>query len=449
MHFASRRPTTGQESSRCSSRSTGPKWSSQGLKQRRICPRARRTIQYSAGDAAGNTSQLEKLTVGVDHSAPLGWFEPPSEERPTLISATVTDAHSGIGAGLVEYRLAGGGAGWTELPTRIDPVAGGDSAAKLTARFPDFSLPRGTYDLRVRSIDNVGNVSEITNRFDGLKAMISTPVREQTRLTFAFEHRRKSRCSSTVARICKSKLTVKSKLVDFGRGATTEGQLVDGSGKPLVGRTVTVLAQRTGTKLRTPLRSLTTDSRGRFRARVKPGVNRRIVARFDGGGIAPAVRRSRRNVHSLKAEPDSEQRASSVWWPPGVQWPSFLGRRKDRARPADLHSCTWDAAGRRSDRRSGWTVPWSIPLEDSPTGTPDTSGAHTATGRLAVLRRRLACREGEGRSLTEISPRRKCVGLYLESDEASKAGSAIVQFQTACSPPGSEKFSTISSRTRI
>lgn len=249
-------------------------------------PEGMRTIEYGASDAAGNVSSPESLTVGVDRSAPIGWFEPPSPERPTLISAIVTDAHSGIGTGAIDFRPAGGADGWTELATRTDTAAGGYAAARLTARFPDFSRPAGVYELRVRVTDAVGNATVIITRFDGAAAMMVTPVRERPKMTFAFEFGSSTRCAKNGrAGRCRPKLTIKRRTVGFGRGAMTAGRLVDAAGRPLPGRAVTLFAQRTATYGRTMLRTVETDANGRFRARVKRGVNRRVFARFQGSEL--------------------------------------------------------------------------------------------------------------------------------------------------------------------
>ncbi|MBI5309671.1 MAG: hypothetical protein HZB14_01385 [Actinobacteria bacterium] len=238
-------------------------------------------IEFSASDVAGNVSQPESLRIGVDRSAPGGLFESPSSDHPTLLAVTVVDELSGVRDGAIEYRPAGGIGEWTELTTDPDFPVGNSSVAKLNARFPDASQPEGAYELRARVVDNVGNVSYLTNRWDGAPATIVTPVRGRTEMTLAFEKQLSSRCAKKPARRCKSVLTMKEKTVDFGRGAMVVGRLAGPEGEPVPGQTVKLLEQRTETKTRVEFASVRTDSDGRFRVHVKPGVNRRIIARFD------------------------------------------------------------------------------------------------------------------------------------------------------------------------
>ena len=248
-------------------------------------PEGKHAIEFSARDTAGNVSQPESLTIGVDRSAPVGFFDSRSSDRPALLSATVSDGLSGIRDGEIDYRPVGGSGEWTELDTRSDIPVGSNSVAKLSAYFPDFSQPDGAYEARARVIDRVGNVSVVSTGWDGTTARIDTPVREKPKMTFAFEGRPSSRCAKKPVHRCKPKLTAKSKIVNFGLGAMTLGRLVDAAGKPMAGRKVTLFAQRTGTKQRVPIRSVETDADGRFRARIKPGVNRRIYAWFDGNDV--------------------------------------------------------------------------------------------------------------------------------------------------------------------
>lgn len=255
-----------------------------------VLAEGRRSVSFQSRDAAGNTSLEESVEVGVDRSTPDGWIEEVDPTRPTLIGATVSDAHSGIDSAVVQYRLVGANREWTPLPTRVDNA--GDGVARLMARFPDASTADGAYDIRTAVVDLVGNRSLITSRFDGTPAKVVTPVRGKSSIGFAFDFRRPARCGGRSVGNCTPRLSGSEKTVEFGRGATVVGRLKDPSGKPMGGVKVNLLTRRIDESKPRDLAVVTTERDGTFHGRIPPGVNREVTARYPGGElIKPSTRR--------------------------------------------------------------------------------------------------------------------------------------------------------------
>ncbi len=128
-------------------------------------------LSFSPVDLAGNRAKPEIVRFGIDATAPSGTFAATDANRPTLLSAPVSDVTSGIELATIEVRNVSGG-DWITLPTSIadasgQAVAGYPKNADVSARFPDTQLPRGTYAVRLRGDDRAGNELVTTKRADG------------------------------------------------------------------------------------------------------------------------------------------------------------------------------------------------------------------------------------------------------------------------------------------
>lgn len=242
----------------------------------------RHSVLVRAKDSFGNESERIE-TVRVDNSPPTAMFVPAPASDPRLVSAVVSDPISGVAGATLDYRRLPQGE-WMPLGTTLRPT-GFSGGVELTARFPDESLPAGSYELRVIAYDTAGHVSVSGSRIDGLPAVITLPLRGAAELNAALRSVTVTmRCHRRPGRSCKKVKRgtwLRSLLVEHGRQASLGGTLRDQYGDPIEGAALEVFeTSMVGgpTLVATPV----TDKNGRYEFLAKPGVSRRLTVRFPG-----------------------------------------------------------------------------------------------------------------------------------------------------------------------
>lgn len=107
-------------------------------------------LRAIATDGAGNTATSEVETVLVDNLAPTVTVSAPSGtlSGTTTISATASDAHSGVGSVTIQRRPQGASE-WTTICV--------DASAPYSCRFDTTQVPAGSYEFRAVATDVAGN----------------------------------------------------------------------------------------------------------------------------------------------------------------------------------------------------------------------------------------------------------------------------------------------------
>lgn len=224
-------------------------------------------VEFVATDYAGNRRVSSQL-VRVDNLAPQGAFENAQDPQdPELISASVTDAHSGL-AGATIYMRPRGTETYEALDTRVE-----DGEAR--ARVDSLARAPGEYEFRLELADVAGNTSASSIRRDGTPMTLSFPLRQSVALRGGL-----SRGGSS------------GRPVRYATRSKARGQLLDAGGQPIGGETITVVERFGGGALiRERVTEATTDRKGRWRTKLPAGPSRTVEASFAGDGrYAPGSR---------------------------------------------------------------------------------------------------------------------------------------------------------------
>lgn len=269
-------------------------------------------LRFSPVDLAGNRASAKVVTFGIDATDPNGHISRQDAARPTLLTANVADAPSGVSYAIFSVRKTGSGADWIQLPTSIagvdEKVVGtAVSSGIVSARFPDTSLPRGMYDIKVNAYDQAGNQLD-TQRFkDGSIARVENPMRGKTgtevKLFKALRECKKSKngkmkcsikkCSKrskgTCYKVRKGRVVLQGGSTtitsEFNRGSIATGVLTDENGEVLKNADVTIT---TSDKVKGTMREVgtaTTDNSGIFAIRVPAGVNKSVKVSYEGSEL--------------------------------------------------------------------------------------------------------------------------------------------------------------------
>lgn len=215
-------------------------------------------VSICAIDFAGNRT-CQHRTVEVDNTPPaLAFTSSQDANDPELIKAPVSDATSGVDGGRVYYRAVGSTT-WQPLETQI----GGGA---LEARVESTAVPPGRYEFLAQATDVAGNLASTTRRRDGQPMVLTFPLKSGVRLTGYLApgggHR---------------------KTIAYGRRSKVAGRLSDRAGQPLAGEEVTVVEHfGSGALIDRRVRTVRTDSAGRWRERIPAGPSRRITATYVG-----------------------------------------------------------------------------------------------------------------------------------------------------------------------
>lgn len=219
-------------------------------------------------DFAGNRT-CQHRNVDVDNTPPaLGFTSSQEANDPELIKAPVSDATSGVAGGRIYYRAVGSPT-WRPLATQI-------GGAALEARVNSTAVPAGQYEFLAQATDVARNFAQTTQRRDGQPMVLTFPLKSGVRLTGYLApgggHR---------------------KTIGYGERSKVAGRLSDRAGHPLGGQEVTVVEHfGAGALIDRRVRTVATDSDGRWRERIPAGPSRRITATYGGSPryIADAAR---------------------------------------------------------------------------------------------------------------------------------------------------------------
>ena len=275
-----------------------------------ITSEGQKELRFSPVDLAGNKAAARVATFGIDATNPNGYIDRPDSARPTLLSAKLTDAPSGVSYAIFSVRPVGGSdADWIQLPTSL---AGADgnvvgyavSNGNATARFPDTTLGPGTYDVRVQAFDQAGNPLATQRYQDGSLARVENPMRAASGVSVKLfkalrecKRGKNGKMKCTIRKCTKKTkgtcyMVLKGKVVlqggsttvtsAYNRGAIATGVLTDSRGAALKNTNLSVsTATRVGGKA-AEVGTATTDANGIWAIRVPAGVNRAVKATYEG-----------------------------------------------------------------------------------------------------------------------------------------------------------------------
>ena len=215
-------------------------------------------------DAAGNSDPTAEATATVrfDDVLPTAQLIRPQLADPDLLTVPTSDLHSGVAGGTIEIRHESG-AEWERLVTEIDPATG-----VLAADFASERRTPGRWQVRARVSDRAGNQAVVDRMPDGTSLELVAPARAETEL---------------VAGLTTGGRPNASVVVPFGRGARVEGRLVDRAGRGLADQQVRVaITPRLADSGSTEVRTVETDSGGRFSLGLRPDSGFRMTAHFAG-----------------------------------------------------------------------------------------------------------------------------------------------------------------------
>jgi hypothetical protein len=226
-------------------------------------------VSFYGQDAAGNVADgqagappPEQATVKIDEEPPTVAFagsQDPAE--PERIEATVTDPLSGPSEqhGSIAVRPLGSGARFEELPTSVEP-------GRLVARWDSDSYPPGNYEFRAIGYDLAGNTASGTERGDGAKMVLPSPLKTPVTIRAGFGSKPRAK-----------------KRVPYGRGVRYSGQMRTAAGAPVGGAEMTVTETfGAGAELASRATVVRTKADGTFSLRLAPGPSRQVSAGFAG-----------------------------------------------------------------------------------------------------------------------------------------------------------------------
>ena len=268
-------------------------------------------------DAAGNqdAQRPRSIRLRLDTEAPVPAFEEHDPADPQRISVLVSDAHSGVTAGEIEMREAGGST-WHELETKVE-------GQRLVAYVDDERFRLGDYEFRARAVDAAGNEATTDRRAGGARMKLTLPLRVETRLTAGAR-----KVTRRNGRRPKVRL-LHSVRAPFGSKARIGGTLTDLDGNPIDGATVSVLSRpRQSTGDFAVIGLVRTDEKGRFRYVAKARSSRILRFRYPG---SRRIVGSNRDV-TLKVPATSTIRASRRRLVVGDSV-TFSGRLRTRPAP--------------------------------------------------------------------------------------------------------------------
>ncbi len=217
----------------------------------------RNAVSVCAYDFATNRA-CDSRVVGVDNTPPVAAFtsfQDPND--PELVRVGVADSTSGVDLGRIYYRGVGTG-NWRPLPTQR-------RFGQLRARVDSTLDPPGRYEFMARATDDAGNTTVTTRRSNGQPMVLAFPLKSGVQL-------------QANLRGGAHRLTV-----GYGRPSKVSGVLRDTSGEPLANQDVTVTEHfGEGALIDTRVRTIHTNSHGRWKERLPGGPSRSVSASFAG-----------------------------------------------------------------------------------------------------------------------------------------------------------------------
>jgi hypothetical protein len=226
-------------------------------------------LSFYGQDVAGNVADgqagapaPEQATVKIDEAPPTVAFagsQDPAE--PERIEAAITDPLSGPSGqhGSIAVRPLGSGARFEELPTSVEP-------GRLVARWDSDSYPPGNYEFRAVGYDLAGNTASGTERGDGAKMVLPSPLKTPVTISAGFGSKPRAK-----------------KRVPYGRGVRYSGQLRTAAGAPVGGAEVTVTETfAAGSAPASRATVVRAKADGTFSLHLAPGPSRQVSASFAG-----------------------------------------------------------------------------------------------------------------------------------------------------------------------
>ena len=246
-------------------------------------------LRDEAGNAAESTAAAP-VHLRFDPDPPELAILSPDPEDPARVRVQAADATSEIARGEVELRRRGSRS-WRSLPAVLE--AGGFSAV-----IDDESLARGLYEVRARARDAAGNERSTELLSNGQTALLTLPIRIETRLQVGKAKRVRAARSGRGRTIYLSRPRVRN-----GRRVRLHGRLTAPGGNPLQRVDVEVAGRPDlpGAAFQ-PVATLKSSRTGRFTYLVPAGPSRVIRFRYQG---APKIRAQTREI-------DVRVRASST-----------------------------------------------------------------------------------------------------------------------------------------
>jgi hypothetical protein len=255
-------------------------------------PGGTHSVSYYAFDVAGNRSTTHTDAVAADAEGPTGAIDVTDNSAPTLVTATVGDAQSGVASAWLEFEQIGGSS-----PTQFSRTFSaepGTSKLTLSGRLPASEMAPGRYRIRIVASDHAGNRSVIAIRSDGSEATVVAPLLESPTIVTGFEEiveakvckrsRGKRRCTTR-----RHRQLVSRRYVRYGRGAVLEGRISHANGEPLADARIRVVAIIEGTAQARLVGETQTDAGGAWSMTIPPGPNRSIEARYVGSETASSA----------------------------------------------------------------------------------------------------------------------------------------------------------------
>ena len=208
-------------------------------------------------DFAGNRT-CRASPIHVDNTPPtLSFTRLQNPNDPELVRAPIVDAASRVATGRIYYRAVGDAA-WRPLPTH-------HRFGQLRTRVNSTLDPPGRYEFMARAVDRAGNTTATTQRSNGQPMVLTFPLKSGVQLQ---GHLRGGSDGLTVG---------------YGRRSKVSGILRDASGQPLAAQSVTVTESfGEGALIASRVRTVRTDSQGRWKERLPAGPSRTVSASYAG-----------------------------------------------------------------------------------------------------------------------------------------------------------------------
>ena len=235
------------------------------------------TASNNAVDPQGmpNTG-TSTMTIRIDEAPPSLGFEPPNPGDPTALTVDTSDGESGVAGGSIKMAPTGT-SNWTSLPTTFD-------GSHLVSQFDDANRS-GPYTFEATACDNVGNC-------DTASELLTLPLRAAsdsavslTKIVKCTTRRVRSRLRRSAERNCRipRERTTQTLDVPHGQPVTVHGLYTTGTGVPLGGQPVQILAAPdNGLSPFSQVAVVTTAADGGWKATLPPGPSRLIRAVTDG-----------------------------------------------------------------------------------------------------------------------------------------------------------------------
>ena len=231
------------------------------------------SLRVALEDEAGNVDLdvPPQATLYLDAEPPALAFAPNADD-PARLELSVADADSGLAGATIEARRRGDDA-WRVLAS--------GTTSPIVAHLTDELLAGGTYEIRGRAVDVVGNERTTGTWSNGDAVVVRLPVRQGTKLVAGIDQRKGAKLRPRVT-------------LAFGKRATVRGAVTSETGAARAGVAVRVSERQItpGAPWRV-MTTLATNGSGEFTYRARSGPSRTL--RFEYSG-SPSARAATANV---------------------------------------------------------------------------------------------------------------------------------------------------------